>query len=115
MDERDVKQHHCILSFDPKDAECGLTPEKRRYSAWSPLKNISPGINVWSPSTVTGITEVTQFTVTSASAQKHFAGHQCVVAIHGDGHNGSHAIHCHISFKSLRIKDISKPEYSELM
>ena len=49
------------------------------------------------------------------SAQKHFAGHQCVVAIHGDGHNGSHAIHCHISFNSLRIKDISKPEYSELM
>ena len=33
MDERDIKQHHCILSFDPKDAECGLTPEKRRYSA----------------------------------------------------------------------------------
>ena len=27
-DEREVKQHHFILSFDPKDVECGLTMEK---------------------------------------------------------------------------------------
>ena len=27
-DEREVKQHHFILSFDPKDVECGLTLEK---------------------------------------------------------------------------------------
>ena len=25
---RDIKSHHFILSFDPKDAECGLTLEK---------------------------------------------------------------------------------------
>ena len=27
-EEREVKQHHFILSFDPKDVECGLTLEK---------------------------------------------------------------------------------------
>lgn len=27
-EEREVKQHHFILSFDPKDVECGLTMEK---------------------------------------------------------------------------------------
>ena len=47
-------------------------------------------------------------------AQKHFSGHQCVVATHDDGNNRSHAIHCHISFNSLRIKDIPQPEYSDI-
>ena len=43
----------------------------------------------------------------------HFSGHQCVVATHDDGNNGSHNIHVHISLDSLRIKDIEQPVYSE--
>ena len=82
-DPRDVKQHHFILSFDPKDVECGLTLEKAQALGME-------------------------------FARKHFGGHQCVVATHDDGHNGSGAIHCHISFNSLRIKDIPQPEYSKL-
>ena len=83
MDERDVKQHHFILSFDPKDVECGLTLERAQALGME-------------------------------FARKHFSGHQCVVATHDDGNNGSHNIHVHISFNSLRIKDIPPPEYSEL-
>ena len=83
LEKRDIKQHHFILSFDPKDIERGLTLEKAQALGME-------------------------------FAQKHFSGHQCVVATHDDGNNGSHAIHCHISFNSLRIKDIPQPEYSEL-
>ena len=83
MEKRDIKQHHFILSFDPKDVECGLTLEKAQALGME-------------------------------FAQKHFSGHQCVVATHDDGNNRSHAIHCHISFNSLRIKDIPQPEYSDI-
>ena len=82
-DRKDIKQHHFILSFDPKDIECGLTLEKAQALGME-------------------------------FARKHFGGHQCVVATHDDGHNGSDSIHCHISFNSLRIKDIPQPEYSKL-
>ena len=82
-EEREVKQHHFILSFDPKDVECGLTMEKAQELGME-------------------------------FARKHFSGHQCVVATHDDGHNGSGSIHCHIGFNSLRIKDIPQPEYSKL-
>lgn len=47
-------------------------------------------------------------------ARRHFSGHQCVVATHDDGNNRSGAIHCHISFNSLRVKDIPQPPYSKL-
>ena len=79
---RDIKSHHFILSFDPRDAECGLTSEKAQALGME-------------------------------FARKHFSGHQCVVATHDDGHNGSHNIHVHISMNSLRIKDIEQPVYSE--
>ena len=82
-DRKDIKQHHFILSFDPKDIECGLTLEKAQALGME-------------------------------FARKHFSGHQCVVASHDDGHNGSGSIHCHIGFNSLRIKDIPQPEYSKL-
>ena len=82
-DRKDIKQHHFILSFDPKDVECGLTIEKAQALGME-------------------------------FARKHFSGHQCVVATHDDGHNGSGSIHCHIGFNSLRIKDIPQPEYSKL-
>ena len=79
---RDIKSHHFILSFDPRDAECGLTSEKAQALGME-------------------------------FARKHFSGHQCVVATHDDGHNGSHNIHVHISMNSLRIKDVEQPVYSE--
>ena len=79
---RDIKSHHFILSFDPKDVECGLTLEKAQALGME-------------------------------FARKHFSGHQCVVATHGDGNNGSHNIHVHINLNSLRIKDIPQPAYSE--
>ena len=82
-DRKDIKQHHFILSFDPKDIECGLTIEKAQALGME-------------------------------FARKHFGGHQCVVATHDDGHNGSGSIHCHIGFNSLRINDIPQPEYSKL-
>ncbi|MBQ8935372.1 MAG: relaxase/mobilization nuclease domain-containing protein, partial [Oscillospiraceae bacterium] len=50
-DPRDIKSHHFILSFDPKDAECGLTLEKAQALGME-------------------------------FAQKHFSGHQCVIATH---------------------------------
>lgn len=47
-------------------------------------------------------------------ARRNFGGHQCVVATHDDGNNKSGSIHCHISFNSLRVKDIPQPPYSKL-
>ena len=61
MEKRDIKQHHFILSFDPKDVECGLTLKKAQALGME-------------------------------FAQKHFGGHQCVVATHDDGHNGSEEV-----------------------
>ena len=81
-ESREIKSHHFILSFDPKDVECGLTLEKAQELGME-------------------------------FARKHFSGHQCVVATHDDGNNGSHNIHVHISLNSLRIKDIEQPVYSE--
>lgn len=47
-------------------------------------------------------------------AQKHFGGHQCVIATHNDGHNGSKNIHVHIVCNSLRIHDLpEQPAYSQ--
>ena len=38
----EIKSHHYILSFDPKDQkECGLTPERANSWAW----NLHPGVS----------------------------------------------------------------------
>lgn len=80
--EKDIRAHHWILTFDPKDAECGLTMEKAQELGME-------------------------------FARKHFGGHQCLIATHNDGHNGSKNIHVHIVCNSLRIKDLpEQPEYS---
>lgn len=68
--ESDITMHHYILSFDPLDAECGLTPEKAQELGME-------------------------------FARKHFGGHQCLIATHNDGHNGSKNIHVHIVCNSL--------------
>ena len=69
---REIKAHHYIVSFDPKDREDnGLTPEKAQE-------------------------------IGMELARKCFSGHQVIVCTHKDGHNGAGNIHCHIVLNSVR-------------
>ena len=80
----EVKSHHWIISFDPKDVtERGLTVEKAHQLGME-------------------------------FAAKHFGGFPCIVATHKDGNNGSGNIHVHISHCSVRCKDVPQPPYSDL-
>ena len=80
----EVKSHHWIISFDPKDVtERGLTVEKAHQLGME-------------------------------FAAKHFGGFPCIVATHQDGNNGSGNIHCHIAHCSVRCKDVPQPPYSNL-
>ena len=74
----EVKSHHYILSFDPKDQkECGLTPERAQQLGME-------------------------------FASKCFPGHQTIVCTHDDGNNQSGNIHVHILINSLRKLDAEK-------
>lgn len=71
----DIKSHHYILSFDPKDKDDhGLTGEQAQVLGME-------------------------------YAKKNFPGHQALVCTHMDGHNGSGNIHVHIIINSLRKLD----------
>ena len=79
----EIKSHHYIISFDPKDREeCGLTGERAQQL---------------------GLT----------FAKKNFPGHQALVCTHTDGHNKSGNIHVHIVINSLRKYDIPQEPYME--
>ena len=79
----EIKSHHYIISFDPKDKEeCGLTGERAQQL---------------------GLT----------FAKKNFAGHQALVCTHTDGHNESGNIHVHIVINSLRKYDVPQEPYME--
>ena len=79
----EIKSHHYIISFDPKDREeCGLTGERAQQL---------------------GLT----FT------KKNFPGHQALVCTHTDGHNESGNIHVHIVINSLRKYDVPQEPYME--
>ena len=79
----DVKSHHYIISFDPRDsAENGLTVDRAQELG-------------------------EQF------CKEHFAGHQAIVCTHSDGHNHSGNIHCHIVINSLRIADVPLLPYMD--
>ena len=79
----EIKSHHYIISFDPKDRdECGLTGERAQQL---------------------GLT----------FAKKNFPGHQALVCTHTDGHNESGNIHVHIVINSLRKYDIPQEPYME--
>ena len=79
----EIKSHHYILSFDPKDvATCGLTGEKAQ---------------------LLGL----------AFAKRNFPGHQMIVCTHADGSRRSGNIHVHIFLNSLRKFDIKVSEWSE--
>ena len=72
----DVKSHHYIISFDPRDAaDNGLTVDRAQELG-------------------------EQF------CKEHFPGHQALVCTHPDGHNHSGNIHVHIVINSLRIEEV---------
>ncbi len=72
----DIKSHHYIISFDPRDGpDNGLTLERAQ----------ALGIEF---------------------CKTHFPGHQAIVCTHPDGHNQNGNIHCHIVINSLRIEDV---------
>ena len=79
----EIKSHHYIISFDPKDRdECGLTGERAQQL---------------------GLT----------FAKKNFPGHQALVCTHTDGHNESGNLHVHIVINSLRKYDVPQEPYME--
>ena len=79
----DVKSHHYIISFDPRDSvENGLTLDRAQALG-------------------------EQF------CREHFTGHQAIVCTHADGHNHSGNIHCHIVINSLRIEDVPLLPYMD--
>ena len=79
----DVKTHHYIISFDPRDVtDNGLTLEKAQ---------------------ALGL----QF------CKENFPGHPSIVCAHPDGHNGSGNIHVHIVIGSLRIRTIERQPHME--
>ena len=79
----DVKTHHYIISFDPRDAtDNGLTLEKAQ---------------------ALGL----QF------CKENFPGHPAIVCAHPDGHNGAGNIHVHIVIGSLRIRTIERQPHME--
>ena len=72
----DVKSHHYIISFDPRDGpDNGLTVDRAQELG-------------------------EQF------CKEHFPGHQALICTHPDGHNHSGNIHVHIVINSLRIEEV---------
>ena len=79
----DVKSHHYIISFDPRDGpDNGLTVDRAQALG-------------------------EQF------CKEHFPGHQALVCTHPDGHNHSGNIHVHIVINSLRIAEVPLLPYME--
>ena len=79
----EIKSHHYIISFDPKDQEeHGLTGEQAQ----------KVGVEY---------------------ARESFPGHQALVCTHTDGHNGSGNIHVHIVINSVRKYNTEPQPYME--
>ena len=79
----EIKSHHYIISFDPKDQEeHGLTGEQAQKL----------GVEY---------------------ARENFPGHQALVCTHTDGHNCSGNIHVHIVINSVRKYDTEPQPYME--
>lgn len=79
----DIKSHHYIISFDPKDAIEGKLTMKDAQQI---------GIEY---------------------AERNFPGHQAIVCTHDDGEHGSGNIHVHIIFNSLRKRDVKRRYFME--
>ena len=79
----DVKIHHYIISFDPRDGtDNGLTADRAQELG-------------------------------ERFCKEHFPGHQALVCTHADGHNHSGNIHVHIVINSLRVEEVPFLPYME--
>ena len=79
----DVKTHHYIISFDPKDAvENDLTMERAQALGLQFCKD-------------------------------NFPGHPAIVCTHPDGHNHSGNIHVHIVIGSIRMREVERKPYMQ--
>ena len=72
----DVKSHHYIISFDPRDGPDNGLPVDRAQALGEKF------------------------------CAEHFPGHQALICTHPDGHNHSGNIHVHIVINSLRIEEV---------
>ena len=81
--KEDVKSHHYIISFDPRDgSDNGLTVDRAQELG-------------------------------ERFCKEQFPGHQALVCTHPDGHNRSGNIHVHIVINSLRIEDVPLLPYMD--
>lgn len=81
QNHKDIKSHHYIISFDPKDAvECGLTGQRAQELSMELTRKIFPG-------------------------------YQVLVITHTDGGNHSGNIHTHIVINSVRKYDAPREGY----
>ena len=81
--KNEIKSHHYIISFDPRDSTENCLTGKRAQEL---------GLEY---------------------AKANFPGHQALVCTHMDGHNGSENIHVHIVINSLRKLDVPKQPFME--
>ena len=81
--KNEIKSHHYIISFDPRDSTENCLTGKRAQEL---------GLEY---------------------AKANFPGHQALVCTHMDGHNGSGNIHVHIVINSLRKLDIPPRPFME--
>ena len=79
----EIKSHHYIISFDPRDSTENCLTGKRAQEL---------GLEY---------------------AKANFPGHQALVCTHMDGHNGSGNIHVHIVINSLRKLDVLPQPFME--
>ena len=79
----DVKSHHYIISFDPRDGpDNGLTVDKAQELG-------------------------------ERFCREQFPGHQAIICTHPDGHTQSGNIHVHIVINSLRIENVPLLPYMD--
>ena len=81
--KNEIKSHHYIISFDPRDSTENCLTGKRAQE------------------------------LALEYAKANFPGHQALVCTHMDGHNGSGNIHVHIVINSLRKLDVPQKSFME--
>lgn len=83
QNKRDVKSHHYIISFDPRDKDDhNLTLE-----------------------------EVHQ--IGEQFCKENFPGHQALVCAHADGHHNAGNLHVHIVINSVRVQSVERKDYMD--
>jgi len=81
--KEEIKAHHYIISFDPKDRDDnGLTPQRAQKLG-------------------------------AEFAKKYFPGHQIIVCTHPDGHGNAGNIHTHIVLNSVRAMDVARQDFMD--